>query len=112
MSTAKSWTGPFQPDDSGSLKMKDVAFKVAIALLIVGSTSLFLILPSIFMARTIWKLDLESRHVSWRWKELEVVSFNVPVVKRVRETHKERASRRLDNRTDWRVMAGVSICTR
>lgn len=80
--------------------------RTAIAYLVVGSVYVFSVLPIVFMAKTLFRLELEWNFLgrTWRW-----VKVKVPVLRRMRESHKERSSARLDRRTNWRVMASVSL---
>lgn len=80
----------------------------AVAYLFTGSLYIFAVLPTVFMTKTVFRLELEWVVLGRTWRELQWVRVKVPVLRRMRESHKERASARLDRRTDWRVMASVS----
>lgn len=92
------------PDAENPKSLTDDFTVFVIASFISGVTILLTMLPTAFMARTIWGLEIEWKAVKWPW-----FSCNVPTVRRLGPTHKERASRRLDQRTDLRVVAAVRI---
>ncbi|EIM87172.1 uncharacterized protein STEHIDRAFT_168004 [Stereum hirsutum FP-91666 SS1] len=81
----------------------------AVAYLFTGSLYIFAVLPTVFMTKTVFRLELEWVVLGRTWKELQWVRVKVPVLRRMRESHKERASARLDRRTDWRVMASLYV---